>query len=537
MPKARRAPRVVTLEMVAAAYLRRRASEARGKPLERYQRDPTGYAADRLHITLIPWQAKALVALAKGIGGEARPRVTVRSGQKCGKTTWIIVAALWFYECFPESTVYLCAAIVAQTDNVLWKEMGVRMRHAAAHGTAVGGKLGYSAASGLIAQDGSQSIKGLSGREIEALAGLSGRQLLIVDEASHLPEKKAQVFAGNMLGGGGAMAFTSNPTKNAGPFYESFHNDAEYWQTFHVDGEDVAAWQAESGIRIPYTTNLQTIAEAKERYGTDSPFWFLRVKGEWLRYEAGRANPMAVLELAIARWAAMPDDGPLSIGYNPAGPTDDGDKHAWAIVRGNKCLQIHRRRGLTEDEALRETLDLLRLNRKEGDDEPRIAIDAEGPVGFALYTRLRAEAERRRREDRANGFAVIGVKASSKYVHDKSKFERVRSEIVWVLSMWLREAGIPNDHELQGELYEWQWRSLPSGQLECTPKTEIRDRLGRSPDSGDALCLAVWRPSTWQPAPQEAASASVDPWTAAYGGTFSRGGPMDPYASTEWTRG
>jgi phage terminase large subunit len=534
MARLRRSPRGLTLEGVAAAYLRQRAAATRGKPMVQYQRDPVAYALERMHIRLFPWQKEALQALADGIAGLDNPRLSVRSGQKSGKTTFVIVAALWMYECFENSTVYMCAAIISQTDNVMWKELGIRLRHAAAHGIEIDGKMGHSASSGMVSSDGSRSIKGLSGREIEALAGLSGRQLLIVDEASHLPEKKAQVLAGNMLGGGGALVFVSNPTRNSGPFYESFHGDKEYWRNFHVDGEKLAAWQAEQGFPpVPYTVNRKEVEEARERYGKDSPFWYLRVKGEWLRYETGRAVPMIVIEAAVARHSSLPDNGgPLRIGYDPAGPTEDGDEHAWAIVRGNKCLLLLRRRGLSEDAAIEETLALLRVHRGEDHEDPTILIDSEGMFGAAIYGRLRSISEERRTKDRANMFTVKGVKASSKFVHDKTKFQRVRSEIAWNLSQWIIEGGIPNDAKLQGELYEPTWHSLPGGELELTQKTELRDKLGRSPDSFDALALAVWHVVPWEPMAQESG-----PIVAPYerqGGSFRRGGDLDPYASNDW---
>jgi len=534
MPRARRSPQGVTLESAVGAYLRRRAAETRGKPLERYQTHPVEYVRDRLHIRLFPWQAEALTALSRGLEGKARPRVSVRSGQKSGKTTFIVCAALWMYECFPNATVYLCAAIIAQTENVLWKELGVRIRHASENGTIIDGKLGYSSASGMVSTDGSRAIKGMSGRDIEALAGLSGRQLLIIDEASHLPEKKAQVFAGNMLGGGGAMVFASNPTRNAGPFYDSFHGDKEYWQTFHVDGETLALWQETQSERIPFTVNVHTVAEARERYGTDSPFWYLRIKGEWLRYETGRAVPMVIIEGSLARHATLPDDdGPLRIGYDPAGPTEDGDEHAWAAVRGRKCLALNRRRALTEDGAVEETLAFLRVHRGDDPETPEILIDSEGPVGSAIYGRLRAISEDRRTRDVHNYFVVRGVKASSKFCRDRSKFQRVRSELVWNLSQWMVDGGIPNDAKLQSELYAPTWHSLSGGEIEISAKSELRDILGRSPDSFDALALAVWNPVPWQ-AEQETA-----PQAAAYErqhGAFRRGEPMDPHRSNDWWR-
>lgn len=511
MPKAkrpqdqlsRRAPRARTPATVLAAAFRRRAAELRSRPLTNYQTDILGYARDRLRIdVLFPEQREVLLALQRGFEGTSQPRVAVRSGQKCGKTSTAIIASLWAYECFPEITVYICAAIIAQTDDVMWRELGVRLRHAAERGSVIEGKLGATAASGLTSLDGSRRVKGVSGREIEALAGRSGRQLIIVDEASHLPEGKAQVFSGNMMGGGSVLLFISNPTRNGGPFHAAFHDERAFWQTFHIDGEKVAAWQAETGNRIPYTTNVDTIREAAERYGTDSPFWYLRVKGEWLRHETGRAIPMVVIEAARARWdadQAPVRNGRLRIGYDPAGATADGDEHAWAFVRVQRCADIQRRRALTEDAAYDQTLEFLEMYREPVEElVPEIMIDAEGKIGAAIYYRLKAESERRAREDRTRLFYVREVRSSSKYVREPSKFRIVRDEMVWTLALWLKDGGaIPNDAKLQAECYAFEWYGTNGPQISASNKKEIRDKLGgRSCDSFDALALAVWRPST-----------------------------------------
>jgi len=58
--------------------------------------------------------------------------------------------------------------------------------------------------------------------------------------------------------------------------------------------------------------------------------------------------PMALIEEAAARWATADDVAPLVIGYDVAGAAVGGDLHAWAPVRGNKCLPIHTGEGLTE---------------------------------------------------------------------------------------------------------------------------------------------------------------------------------------------
>jgi phage terminase large subunit len=433
-----RTTRARTPATTLATRLERQAAEQRAGtyPLVQYQTDPVRYARERLHVELMPEQEAILRAVAAGINGsivdgrKAPPRVAVRSGQKCGKTLVAIVACLWFYECFPDARVFLCAAIEKQTKMVLWRELGSVLRHARSCGVDIDGKAAASPTGGFVSTDGSREIRGLSGRDIESLAGLSGAQLMVVDEASALPETKAQVFEGNQMGGGtSGILMISNPTRTSGPFYAAFNEEAEYWQTFHIDGEAVADWQARTGRRIPFTVSREKIEEARERYGEKSPFWLLRIKGEFLRNEAGRCVPMTVIDEAVERYATAVDDGPLVIGYDVAGAAAGGDLHAWAPVRGKKCAPIHTREGLSIDAALAETYWLLSINRRRG-EIPRVNVDAEGPIGSVAYARLRDEAEQRLLHDRANAFEVVAIRSSSRTVRQTAKFEGCRSHFV-----------------------------------------------------------------------------------------------------------
>lgn len=491
-----RVSRARTLEAELSIDVKRRLAEIRAGayPLSQYAADPVRYVTERLRVEVIlPHQRMILEAFGRAVRGEGEPRVSCRSGHKIGKTKLACWLALWFYECFDKARVLMCAAIEQQTKDILWRELWNVVSLATKAGALIDGKFGRSPTSGFISSDGLRSIKGISGREIESVAGYSGRQLLIVDEASHLPEDKSQAFAGNSLGGDCYMFWISNPTRTAGPFYDTFHDKARWWQVFHIDSREVARWAANTGTLVPGIVTLAMVEVMKEMYGgEDSPFFTVRVLGQWLRNETGRCVAMHEIEAAQARWTEVEETGLLQIGYDPAGAGDAGDQHAWAVVRGAKCLAVIRARGLDEEQALAKSYAILEVHAKDS-ETPRIVIDSDGPIGASLYGRFRAEAEHRTLRG-GRLFEVRGVKASSPYVRDPSKFERVKDELVWSLAHWIKTGGIPADADLQMELYTPQWSSLPNGKLRSTPKIAIRDALNRSPDSFDALALAVWSP-------------------------------------------
>jgi hypothetical protein len=287
------------------------------------------------------------------------------------------------------------------------------------------------------------------------------------------------------------MLFTSNPTRNAGPFWDAYHNAKEHWASFHVDAEEVARWHAASGLKLQGVVTLAKVEEVRSIYGESSAFYQLRVKGNFLTNESGRCIPMAIIEEAAARWASMTGSGRLTVGYDCAGPGDAGDEHVWCCVRGQKVEALHTRRGLSLDDAVAETLAILQVSRRDG-ERPLLNVDSSGPIGAPLSERLKDIA--RQRAGQPDAFECYGVHAGVKLVA-VAKFERIRDRLIWCAAQWLADGGaIPPDHLLHQEMYAHTWASKPDEQLRATPKKLLKEALGRSCDRFDAFALAVFTP-------------------------------------------
>lgn len=503
-------------------------------PTERYQLDPVSYVRERLKEPVImPHQADILMALANGIagkpdptgryfGGVHPPRVAVRSGQKPGKTRLLVWAAYWFYECFPGAQVYMTAAIIAQTEDVLWKEMHKVLRECESRGVVIEGVMSRSAAGGFDSEDGTRKITGVSGRDVEALAGRSGRLLFIIDEASSLDEKRSQAFSGNMLGGG-AMLWTSNPTEAMGPFFNAFYEQSRYWQAFHVNCEVVAKWVDDHGLRalLPFVCNWHSILEAREMYGSiESVFYRIRVLGEFILNEQGHPITSAMVTASHNRWHILPAVGPLCIGLDPAGPGKSGDDTAFAIRRGDKILMVIRFSGLSEDAIITHLLNYLRQYRGQ-DEIPDVIVDVEGPIGSHLGYRLRAIAEG---AGPGHQFRFYGVRASAPARIDVALYVSTRDELFAFLAKWITAGGgLPPDNRLDAELQapSWHPHGNLSSKMKLTPKDGpkgVKSLIGRSPDLADACALAVWPVRGWQPpaGTEVAPSPPRDVMDAAY---------------------
>lgn len=496
-----------TMATEAASFFDRLEADERANayPLTQYQRDPVRYVLERLREPVVmPQQEQMLRALADGIarkksGGKVLPaRVAARSGQKTGKTKFAVWASFWFYECFEGSRVFLCAAIKEQTKRVMWNE--VRLTHKACvdRGVDLDGKLALSPEGGLVSTDGSRQVIGVGGRDIEAVAGLSGGNMLtIIDEASHMAESKAQAFAGNTMGGG-ALVMLSQATRNEGPFFDAFHGQRAFWQLFHLDAEKIAAWHAEyqrrTGKRVPGVAETYKIEEFRQMYGESSPFWILRVKGGFLINELGRGIPMHLIEAAIARWAGGDDDGLLSLGIDPAGTGDD--KTGMAIVRGARLVAIFAFPNLTEDEIIAKARMLLQRHRRDG-EIPQVCLDVDGPIGSKLAYKLHPIADELLATRPREAFRVYSVKPSTPATRRADLYVRTRDELYAWCGEWMKTAAIPDDPELQVELHTPMWEVLLDGRQRKMSKDDIRAKIGRSPDKADAVELAVWNPAPW----------------------------------------
>jgi len=115
-----------------------------------------------------------------------------------------------------------------------------------------------------------------------------------------------------------------------------------------------------------------------------------------------------------------------------------------------------------------------------------IAVDVIG-VGSSCYDSLRQQG--------ANARAINFAEASGAY--DKSgklKMVNKRAEAYWKLREALdpdfgSQIALPDDAELLSDLCAPRWKPTGSG-IQIEPKDEIKKRIGRSPDKGDAIALA-----------------------------------------------
>lgn len=74
------------------------------------------------------------------------------------------------------------------------------------------------------------------------------------------------------------------------------------------------------------------------------------------------------------------------------------------------------------------------------------------------------------------------------------KYENKRAEMWCEMAEWLKTGCIPDDHDLRTDLSAPNYKFSKNGRIQLESKADIKERLKRSPDGGDALALTFAMP-------------------------------------------
>ncbi len=548
--KAKRAPRRRTTKRVElvtydgtladALFGMLKESSRMSWPSPRYRERPEQFFRDILGVE--PWSKQLEVIDAV----KTHARVAVKSGHKVSKSHSASGIALWFYSSFDDARVVMTSTTSRQVDDILWRE--IRMMRARSgvcvdckaknktlsleeqitvpcpHSGWVDGEIGELARTGLKSVD-FREIKGFTAREAEAVAGISGKNLLyILDEASGIKPEIYEAIEGNRAGGARVILF-SNPTRTSGEFYDAFNSKKRFYHTITISSEDTpnVVHGDDDPRAIPGLASRSWIAEKREEWGEDSPLYKVRVKGEFAELEEGKIFSVHAIAEAEARWHDQVGHGRLHIGLDPAGVGPLSDETVWAPRRGLKAYSMVALRNLTPQALLMHTVGICREMRRER-EIPVVVLDAEGKIGSEVLGTFKAYLAGRDEPE----FELVPIRASDKAHRDAKVYDRQRDCLAGNLVTWLLEGGaIPSDTKLSAELQVFEWiEQERTGKVKITPKKNVRKELGRSPDRYDALTYACWEATVTRQ------DDGKDLRKSTYEMPMPPGGGMDPYGSS-----
>lgn len=194
--------------------------------------------------------------------------------------------------------------------------------------------------------------------------------------------------------------------------------------------------------------------------------------------------PSAWIDLAQRRWTDRPPEGQgmSCLGVDVAQGGED--ETVLAARHGTWFAPLKAYRGIdTKDGAAVAGLIFATMR-----DACEVAIDVGGGWGADAYGHIRAQ--------QIKASPVNWVETSNEETrHGHLKFLNKRAEAWWRLREALdpvsgEKIALPPDKTLSADLATPLWHRTPSGLIKIEDKADIRKRLGRSPDRGDALVMA-----------------------------------------------
>ena len=429
--------------------------------VQRYAKRPTLFVQEILGVEPLPYQAEFLEAIASG-----ERKISVRSGHGTGKSTAASWAMLWFFLMHYPNKVVVTAPTSSQLFDALFAELKRWINELPPAMQQL-----VNAKSDRIEHVSAPSEMFISARTSraetpEALAGVhSEHVMLVVDEASGVPEQVFEAAAGSMSGHSAVTIMLSNPTRSSGTFYESQTRLSDSWWT--------RRW---SCVDSPLVSD-EFVEEMRQRYGEESNAFRIRVLGEFPLADDDTIIPFHLVESATHRDVEVSDE----------------TKPVWGldVARfGTDCTALCKRQGpvVTEIRSWR-GLDLMQtVGRVVAEYEalspsnrPReILVDSIG-IGSGVVDRLR-ELE----------LPVRGINVAES-PSMKETYTNLRSELWFKTKAWLedRSCKLPPNDQLIAELTSIRYSFTSSGKMKAEGKDEMRRRGLSSPDLADALCLTM----------------------------------------------
>lgn len=447
---------------------------------QRWFSDPALFARECIDwpagAELLPYQAEALGALVD------KRRVASRSPHGAGKTSTAALAILWFAltrdAAGTDWKIVTTAGGWRQLEQYLWPEIHLWSR-----------RLRWDVLGLTPWRDGREIFDlGLKLRHGQAFAGASDNPqllegahadsiMLVLDEAKSIPAGVFDAVEGAMSGAGEAFALAfSTPADPSGRFYEicTRAKGTEDWTALHVTLE-----QAISAGRI----SQEWADQRALQWGVDSSVYQNRVLGEFASQDEDSVIPLAWVEAAVDRWKSWKAsgdkvEGEVVLGVDVA--RFGTDQTCIVVRQGPVMLSIEQHH---REDTMQTTGRVIAKMRPGA----KAVVDVIG-VGGGVVDRLR---EQRFKVEPFNA-------AHSAPGHDRSGelgFLNRRASSWWSLREQLDPANDPTiclmpDDQLLGDLCAPKWKVTSTGKIQIESKVDIRKRLGRSTDAGDAVVQA-----------------------------------------------
>ena len=423
------------------------------------------------------WQRRVLreitnhIKANQGVLDMEALRMAVSSGRGIGKSALVAWLILWMLSTRIGSSVIVSANSENQLRTVTWGELTKWATMAMnAHWWEVSATKLVPATwlTDLVERDLKKGTrywaaegKLWSEENPDAYAGVHNHDgmMVIFDEASGIPDGIWSVAAGfftEKILDRYWFAF-SNPRRNTGYFFETFHGKRAFW-----NGQMIDARTVEGTDQAVYN---QIIAE----YGEDSREARVEVYGEFPATGEDQFISPIVVEDAFKRPKYKDMTAPIVIGVDPA--RGGMDSTVICVRQGRDIVAIKRYKGEDTMSVVGHVIDAIE------EYKPVLTVIDEGGLGYGILDRL---TEQRYKVRGVN----FGWKAKSPIM-----WQNKRAEMWGAMKDWLKTASVPADRQLKADLTGPMRKTNSSGAILLESKKEMKSRGLASPDAADALCV------------------------------------------------
>jgi hypothetical protein len=460
--------------------VRRRYVPAKPSP---YLTDPAGWVRDRTHEFMWSKQIETFNALRD------HRRVAVKAGHGVGKS-WLGGRALaWWIDAHPtgDARGVTTAPSDHQVKGILWREL--RTAHKLA---GLAGRINLDAHWNIEDQEVAIGRKPADHQTDTRFQGIHERYLLaILDEAGGIPLDLWTAVDTLLTNDDSRLLALGNPDNPSTNFRticagapedgSSGMSDQGWWViTISVfDSPNFTGEPCPPEV-LEKIVGPVWVAERRATWGEESPLWTSKVLGRFPTDATDGVVPYSWV--TACRSSALPEiSEPRELGFDPA--RDGEDRAACWLRIGSKAVRYWSW-AYTPDPL---QLANLVLPIIQDHDVQAVKIDADG-LGWGMSGIL--DQWHLDGKHNATAIPVFGSKAADDEVHFMNK----RAEMWWAarersrLERWdLAELGDDDVAELCAPRYH---TNNPRARIQIEKKAELKQRLGRSPDSADALILA-----------------------------------------------
>ena len=398
-------------------------------------------------------------------------REAISSGRGIGKSAVVSWLTIWMLSTRIGSTTIISANSESQLRSVTWAEITKWLAMSLnSHWFEVSATRLMPAKwiTELVERDLKKGTRywGVEGRlwsaeNPDAYAGVHNFDgvMVIFDEASGIDDGIWSVTSGFFTENTPNrfwLAF-SNPRRNTGYFYETFHSKREFWKTKVVDARTVEG------------TDKAVYQQIIDEYGADSSQAHVEVYGEFPNAGDDQFISSGVVDDAMNRSKYQDASAPIVIGVDPA--RFGADATVIAIRQGRDIVRIDRHRGDDTMTVVGHIIEAIE------EFKPTLVVIDEGGLGAGIVDRLKEQR-----------YKVKGVNFGNKSSHPVM-YGNKRAEMWGKMKDWLKSASIPKDRFLKTDLISPMMKPDSRGTIFLESKKDMKARGLASPDAADAICV------------------------------------------------